>query len=57
MFKFLLISIVLVPVLLGINAATTRRGPRGLRPLLAGLAVYNVLWLSMLYFLKLRWVG
>ena len=53
MFKWLLISIVIVPVLLGVHAATSRRGPRGLPVLLGGLLLYDVLWLFMLYYLTL----
>jgi len=55
-FKWLLISVVIVPVLLGVQAATGRRGPRGLPLLLAALVVYNVLYLFMLYYLHYRWV-
>ena len=57
MFKYLLMSIVIVPVLLGMKAATDRSGPNGLRILLAGWVLYGLLWFSMLYFLKDRWVG
>jgi hypothetical protein len=56
-FAWLLISIVIVPVLLGMHAATSRRGPRGLPVLLAGLLVYDVLYMFMLYYLYFRWVG
>ena len=56
MFKGLLISIVIVPVLLGVQAATSRRGPRGLPLLLAALVVYNILYLFLLYYLHYRWV-
>lgn len=56
-FKWLLISIVIVPVLLGMYAATSRRGPRGLPVLLGGLLLYDVLWLFMLYYLNYRWAA
>jgi hypothetical protein len=56
-FTFLLMSVVIVPVLLGVKAASSRSGPRGLRMLLIGWVLYGVLWLCMLYFLKTRWVG
>lgn len=56
MFRDLLISIVIVPVLLGVLTATSRRGPRGLPVLLAALVVYDVLYLFMLYYLRYRWV-
>jgi len=57
MFKYLLISIVIVPVLLGMQAATARRGPRGLPLLLGALIVYEVLYLFMLHYLNYRWVS
>jgi hypothetical protein len=57
MFKYLLISIVIVPVLLGLQAATGRRGPRGLPFLLATLIVYNILYLFMLHYLRYRWAS
>lgn len=57
MFKYLLISIVIVPVLLGIKAANGRRGPRGFPALMVSWLLYSVLWVGMLYYLKQRWVG
>ena len=57
MFNYLLMSIVIVPVLLGVNAAMSRSGPRGLRMLLAGWVLFGILYLCMLYYLKHRWVG
>jgi len=56
-FKYLLISIVIVPVLLGVKAADGRTGPRGLRVLITGWVLYGVLWLGLLYYLKNHWVG
>jgi hypothetical protein len=56
-FKYLLLSIVIVPVLLGVKAANGRGNLRGLPVLLIGWVSYSVLWLGMLYFLKHRWVG
>jgi len=56
-FKWLLISIVIVPVLLGVHAAASRRGPRGLPVLLGGLLLYDLLWLFMLYYLNYRWAA
>lgn len=55
MFKLLLISIVLVPVLLGIYAAThcsRRRGPLVLLALVLG---YDLLYFLMLFYLRVRW--
>jgi hypothetical protein len=56
MFKWALVSLVIVPVLLGVQAATRCRGPRGL--LLLGLVLaYDALYLLLLYYLRYRWVG
>ena len=56
MFKYVLISIVIVPVLLGVKAATYPSGRRGLRVLAVGWILYGVVWVAMLYFLRHRWV-
>jgi hypothetical protein len=57
MFKLLLISIVIVPVLLGMQAAKGRRGRRGFFHLLAFLLTYDVLYVLLLYYVRVRWVG
>jgi len=57
MFKYVLITIVIVPVLLGMLAATSRRRPVGLLLLLIGVVIYNVCYLGLLYYLRIRWVG
>jgi len=57
MFKNLLVSIVLVPVLFGIYAAGMRRQGPGLVRLLILFFIYDVLYLLMLYYLRYRWVG
>lgn len=57
MFKNLLVSIVLVPVLFGMYSASTRRVGAGLIRLLVLFFVYDVLYLLMLYYLRIRWVG
>ena len=57
MFKLLLISIVIVPVLLGMQAARRRRGRHALGLLLALVLTYDVLYWLMLYYLRVRWVG
>lgn len=57
MFKWLLISVVIVPVLLGMLAATNRRQRRGLAQLLVFVLAYNVLYVLLLYYLRRRWVG
>jgi hypothetical protein len=57
MFKYLLVSIVIVPVLLGVMAANGRGGRRGLSVLRIVWVLYGVLWVGMLYYLENRWVG
>jgi hypothetical protein len=57
MFKPLLMSLVIVPVLLGMQVATRRRGRNGLVILIALVITFGVLYILMLYYLRLRWVG
>jgi len=57
MFKLLLISIVVVPVVLGIWAAATRSRQRGLLLLLAFVLGYDALYFLLLYYVRMRWVG
>ncbi len=57
MFKNFLVSIVLVPVLLGMYAASTRSMKTGLLTLLGLFFVYDMLYLLTLYYLRYRWVG
>ena len=57
MFKLFLISVVLLPVLFGMYAATVRPRRRGLVLLLALVFTYDVVYMLMLYYLRLRWVG
>jgi hypothetical protein len=57
MFKLMLISIVIAPVLLGMGAATRRRAPRGLSLLLGVVLLYDVFYLLLLYYVRIRWVG
>lgn len=56
MFKLLLISIVIVPVLLGMYAATRGSRRRGPVLLLSLLFVYDLLYFLMLHYLRLRWI-
>ncbi len=56
MFKLLLISIVIAPVLLGMQAAKDPSRRRGQFLLLALVLTYDVLYLLMLYYLRIRWV-
>jgi hypothetical protein len=57
MFKAILDSIVFVPVLLGMVAATTRRAPQGFKLLLVLLLAYNVFYLALMTYLRIRWLG
>jgi hypothetical protein len=57
MFKGVLISVVIVPVLLGMQAASSRRVQRGALMLLSLLLVYDVMYLALLYYLRVRWLG
>jgi hypothetical protein len=57
MFKVLLISVVLVPVLIGMLGGRARDGRRGLALVLGLFFTYDVLYLLMLYYLRVRWVG
>ncbi len=57
MFKLMLISIVAVPALLAIVAAKAPNASRGLVILLALTVTYNVVYMVMLYYLRVRWVG
>jgi hypothetical protein len=57
MFKLLLISIVVVPVLLGVRAAKGRTARRGFLRLVGLVLVYDTLYFFMLYYLRVRWVG
>jgi hypothetical protein len=57
MFKLLLISIVIAPVLLGMKAAKGRRERQGMGLLLGLVLAYDVFYWLMLYYLRIRWVG
>jgi hypothetical protein len=57
MFKLLMISIVLVPVVFGIQAARRRTARRGLAQLLVFLFLYDVFYVLLLYYVRVRWVG
>ena len=55
MFKYFLISIAIVPLLLGIGAAKVPDVKRSRSTLRVGWAVYAVLWFGVLYYLRYRW--
>jgi hypothetical protein len=57
MFKVLIITVVIVPVLLGMLAARRRRLRQGLVMFLALVLTFDLFYLLMLYYLRIRWVG
>ena len=57
MFKAFLNSIIIVPVLLGLLAATRGRGRQAVWLLIALLFAYDVAYLLVMYYLRIRWVG
>jgi hypothetical protein len=56
MFKLFLISIVIVPVILGMSAATLASRRRGAVLLLALVLAYDLVYFVMLHYLRHRWV-
>lgn len=54
MFKSILISVAIAPVLLGVIAATGRDSRRARSALTVAWVAYAVLWFGALYFLRLR---
>jgi hypothetical protein len=56
MFKLLLISIVVVPVLFGLQTAKSRSERRGLFLLFGLVLTYGLLYVLMLFYLRVRWV-
>jgi hypothetical protein len=57
MFSLFLISIVVVPVLLGMQVAKVPSRRRGLLLLLILVLAYDVVYVLMLYYLRVRWLG
>jgi hypothetical protein len=57
MFKGILISVVVLPVLLGMVAGRIRRESHALLLLLGSVFIFDVLYLLLLYYLRIRWVG
>lgn len=55
MFKYFLISIAIVPLLLGVSAAKGRDSTRSRSALRVGWVVYALLWFGVLYYLRYRW--
>jgi len=54
MFKSILISIAIAPILLGVIAAKGRDGGRDRTALRIGWVAYAVLWVGALYYLRYR---
>ena len=55
MFKYFLISIGILPVLVGVSAAKARDAGRSLSALRVSWVVYAILWFGALYYLRYRW--
>jgi hypothetical protein len=53
-FKSILISVTIAPILLGVIAAKGRDGGRDLTALRVGWVAYAVLWIGALYYLRHR---
>jgi hypothetical protein len=54
-FKYFLISIAVIPLLLGVSAAKRRDGGRNGSALRIGWVLYALLWFGVLYYLRYRW--
>ena len=57
MFKWVLISVVIAPVVIGMMAAGSRRQRVGLVVVLGLILLYDVLYMVVFYYLRIRWVG
>ena len=57
MFKLFLISIVLVPCLIGVSAAKRNKSKGDLSALKVGWIIYITVWFSLLYYMKHKWAG
>ena len=57
MFKVLIITVVIVIVLLAMLAARRRRLRQGVVMCLALVLTFDLFYLLMLYYLRIRWVG
>jgi len=54
-FKYLLISIAIVPALMGVIVAKQADGARGWATLRLSWILYAVLWFGVVYYLRFRW--
>lgn len=57
MFKILIITVVIAPVLLAMLAARARRQRQGLVTFFVLVLTFDLFYLLMLYYLRIRWVG
>jgi hypothetical protein len=57
MFKGLFNSIIILPVLMAVLLAASRRGRSALTPLIALFVTYGVFYMLLLYYLRRRWTG
>lgn len=55
MFKYLLISVVLAPLVVGLISARGDEAARNRSALRIGWAAYAVVWFGVLYYLRYRW--
>lgn len=55
MFKYILISIAIAPLLVGVGAAKQRDGARSRSALRVGWILYALFWFGVLYYLRYRW--
>lgn len=55
MFKYLLISVIIVPTLIGIVAVIARESNRQVGTAWFGWLAYALLWVGLLHFLRSRW--
>ena len=55
MFKYLLVSIVFLPILLGLAAASSQDLAVGRRVLRLRWLVFAVCWIGLLHYLRHRW--
>jgi hypothetical protein len=55
MFKYLLISVAIAPLLVGVFAEKGRDAQRSRSALRVGWLVYAAMWFGVLYYLRYRW--
>jgi len=55
MFQYMLVSILLAPVLIGVGVANRHGDQRDRATLRVSWTVYVILWFALLYFLNFKW--